>query len=194
MRFAINQIILAVIFILAFLGPFAGNAHAFDTTKEESTCVEIGFKRRTEAFAGCVMELLKRRNKVLKKQVIGDGSSQDQICRKYGFKLGTTSYSECRQKLDIAKQQAEQQQMLYEEQKRQYDAQMAAYEEAKKEASRQEGILILQGLASGSFNGFPTGLVTPVAPVMPGVQQFTIHQSNGTYSYCTYANGLMECR
>ena len=45
----------------------ASNATALDTSNEEKTCSEIGFKKKTEAHANCVLELISRKKNDTKK-------------------------------------------------------------------------------------------------------------------------------
>jgi hypothetical protein len=50
--------IISIFFLTFSIGP----AIALDTSSEEQTCVDIGFKRQTEPFANCVLQLLERRD------------------------------------------------------------------------------------------------------------------------------------
>jgi hypothetical protein len=143
-----------------------------DTKEEERTCSEIGFKKKTEAHADCVLELLERKQKLSSKKeskeiskaptsqespnvspakpqaVKGDGSADDLACVKFGFIVGTQEYANCRLQMDTAKRQAQQKQAEYELTQRQYEHEMRAYQERvaayEKEKERQKGEALMK--------------------------------------------------
>ncbi len=176
----------SIVFLLLLL--FAGASLAVDTTQHEKTCSEIGFKKKTEPHANCVLELLARsggtRNNLISSTM---AHPDDATCKSYGFKPGTTSFGECRQKLDFARQQAAQKQREYEEQKRQYDAQL---EEQKRRRQAAAGLALMQmgsGIASGTYNS-PLAPPRPPAPtsetiIMPGGRIVNCH-TTGTVTNC----------
>jgi hypothetical protein len=102
-------------------------------------CRELGFKDKTERFGDCVLELSRRRESteiiVESSSTRGDGSADDQTCAGYGYRVGTTAYSDCRLQLDMARRD-------YEREMRTYEAEKAAYErrvaEAQAEQRRQQ--------------------------------------------------------
>ena len=154
--------------------------------EHEATCSELGFKKKTQAYGECVLEL-DRRETVGRAQAVkqvqqqtqiqaqqqtqiqaqqkGDGTNEHQICVKFGFVVGTAPYSDCRLKIDIAKrEQAQRQaaydieQQRYQEEQRRYEAQVAEYE---REKERQKGLALLRfgaALAGGTSPYFSENL------------------------------------
>jgi len=138
----------------------------------------------------------------------GDGSNNDLICQKYGFKLKSEAYSKCRLDLDIAQQQAEAQLILYEEQKRQYEFQHSQHEAAIAKAESDKRAkewfnIIMYGLgrsggkthdeAAPALYGLP---MYPSQPPQPPVINIIPPISRpGQYMQCTYNNftRLMQC-
>jgi hypothetical protein len=128
--------------------------------EHEATCSELGFKKKTQAYGECVLELDQRetagRAQAVKQalqqtqiqaQQKGDGTNEHQMCAKFGFTVGSASYSDCRLKIDIAqREQAQRQaaydieQQRYQEEQRRYDAQVAEYER-QKEKQKGEAFL-----------------------------------------------------
>jgi hypothetical protein len=163
------------LFVILFLS-HSFPSHGIDTKEEERTCTEIGFKKKTESHAECVLELIERKHKRSSKKesqettkaspsqeitnpisakpqnAKGDGSSDDIECTKFGFIVGTQDYANCRLQMDAARRQAQQKQAEYELAQRRYEQELRAYQERaaayEKEKSRQEGdALIRFGLA-----------------------------------------------
>lgn len=173
--------------VFLFLSLFASVSLAIDTSQQEKTCTEIGFKKKTEAHANCVLELLSRNSSSRKTNISTAIHPDDATCQSYGFKPGSTAFGECRQKLDFAKQQAAQKQREYEEQKRQYDAQL---EEQKRRRQAAAGLALMQmgsGIASGTYNS-PLAPPRPPAPtsetiIMPGGRIVNCH-TTGTVTNC----------
>ena len=93
---------------------------ALDTIAEENICAEIGFKKKTEQFANCVLELVNRKsNKVVATTPTTLPSNPDDAaCQQKGLKPGTNDYSQCRLQINNAKLQAAQQKAQYEAQQR----------------------------------------------------------------------------
>ena len=206
---SINKVIIAFGLLL-----FVAHANALDTTKEENTCAYIGFKKGTESFGNCVLELVDRNKKATPRdtvattqttkvvkakpepQAVGDGSTDDSTCQKYGFKPATSEYSSCRLQIDQAKQQMAQQQAQYDEQKKQYDQQKAEQDKQRRiQASLKMmdmGSRMMGGQnaadAYRGANGLPP-LQSPVAPMqtqtymLPGSKMMT----------CTTAGSTTNC-
>jgi hypothetical protein len=197
----------------------ATNVFAVDTIFEEKTCADIGFKPKSEAFGNCVIELVNRKNKsqqvkaatapVIAKQksisasapsqevvAMGDGSEDDSICQKYGFKPATSSYAECRQKIDLAKQQAQQQQAQYDEQKRQYDQQKSEQDRQRRLQASAKLMDLSQRIAGGqniadAYRG-ASGL-PPLQPPVSPIQTQTYTLPNNRMMTCTTAGGVTNC-
>lgn len=171
------------------------HSYAIDTSQQEKTCAELGFKRKTEAHANCVIELVTRNGTNSRATTITNSNPDDTTCRNYGFKAGTTPYAECRQKLDLAKQQAYERQREYEEQRRQYDAQVAAI---KKEKDRERGLKQME-LGLRMMGGQPiqdavretAGM--PPLPKPPGPVNQTIVMPGGKMVNCTTTGTVTHC-
>ncbi len=137
------------LYISLVLCVVAWPSHAIDTSAEEKICSEIGFKPKTEKFGNCVVELFSRKNKGSLSATsassttrsshqtspsgashAGDGSQDDRTCQSYGLSPGSSSYSECRIRIDTARKDAESRQSRYQ-------AELAAYEKQVAEANRQ---------------------------------------------------------
>jgi len=168
---------------------FSTHSFGIDTSKEEATCVDIGFKRKTPAFANCVLQLIERDSASVS-TVSSD--PDDATCRRYGFKPKTNEYATCRLQIDQAKQDAQRQQAQYVEQQRQYQAQL---DEQKKQRNQAQGLALMQmgaGISSGAYNarnGYGT-LPTPPAPmdsprtyILPGGKAMT----------CTTTGSVTNC-
>lgn len=171
---------------------FASPVYGIDTTEQENICSEIGFKRKTEAYANCVLELLSR--EAIPQNNL-QSNADDLICKKYGFKKHTNAYAECRQKLEFTKQQALHQQREYEEQKRQYDEQMA---QIKKDRDRQRAMkqlelgLRMMGGQSPQDAVRDTAGVPPM-PKAPGPLNQTIIMPGGRMVNCTTNGNITNC-
>lgn len=107
-----------IIILLAFL---ANSAFAIDTSAEEATCAEIGFKRKTESFANCVLELVSRKSKnsltAPTASTNTPANPDDALCQRNGFKPGTNDYSQCRLQINNAKALSSQQAQAAERQR-----------------------------------------------------------------------------
>jgi len=182
-------------------------ALAIDTSAEEKTCREIGFKPKTEKFANCVLELYERRGSqtasrpsnprnVAGSAAVGDGSQDDQTCQKYGLKPGQPEYGNCRMQIDMARQQVAREQAKYQ-------AELVAYEKQKKEQDaqrrREQGLrqmAIGAGIASGQISLEDLGrssLGLPPAPRAPDMQNQTIRLPNGSLVHCNTVGSITNC-
>jgi hypothetical protein len=174
MRTSIKQIIFCTCLAFCY------NAFALDTSQQEKTCSEIGFKKKTEAHAKCVLEILSRQGGTSPTMSSSASSNPDDAtCKGYGFKPGTNSYGECRQRLDFTRQQAAQKQQEYEEQKRQNDMQIA---EQKRQRQAAAGLALMQ---------MSSGLVTPPKPPSPTNQ--TIVTPGGRIVNCHTTGTVTNC-
>jgi len=200
-----------IIFICLF---WCHSAIATDLSAYENQCVEIGFKKKTPAFGECVLELHSRggssskaRNSVQANN--GDGTNEHQMCAKFGFIAGTSQYSECRLKIDIAKKEQAQRQAAYEaeqqryqEEQRRYEAQVAEYQ---KEKERQKGLALMRfgaALAGGTSPSFAENFgnagrqslgIAPAPPTRPQIQNFTITNPAGRMTNCTVIGNNINC-
>lgn len=225
-----TSIIKVAITFLLSLSSFIAVA---DLPQHEATCAELGFKKRTPAYGECVLELdqrqktakvaaegqeqirrqenINRESEIAKQpmQQRGDGSVERQTCNRFGFIVGTPSYSDCRLKIDIAKREQAQklaafeaEQRRYQEEQRRYEAQVAEYE---KERERQKGAAMMRfGLAlmggtspHASENFANAGRqslgLPPVAPSRPTIQNFTITGPDRRITNCNVFGNNITC-
>ena len=159
---------------------------SIDTSTEEKTCADLGFRKKTEGYANCVLELISRNSTPTQ---VTSNDPDDITCRKYGFKPKTNEYASCRLQIDQAKQDAQRQQAQFNEQQKQYQAQL---EEQKKQRSRAAGLALMQmgaGISSGAYNANNAygALPTPPNPnrtyVLPG----------GKVMNCTTTGTVTNC-
>ncbi len=182
MRIATYKIILGVFSCLLVFITF--DSQAFDIKNSENQCLEIGFKAKTEAYAECVLELVAReKNKSI------EDTPDARLCVSYGFIVGSAHFAECRQKIDIARQQAIQ------IQNREADAKAAKQRELEKQsASRQLelGLRMMagQGLA-GAVNSLGTG--APVNQTNSSNLRQTIKMPNGILVHCDTTGSTTYC-
>jgi hypothetical protein len=197
--------------LIVFIG--LSVSYALDTTKEENTCTYIGFKKGTESFGNCVLELVDRNKKTVSKnatvatqadaprksknepQVAGDGSNDDSTCQSYGFKPASSDYSSCRLQIDLAKQNAKQQQDIYQQQKAQYDEQVAAIEKQKAKERNMKQLemgLRMMGGQSVQDAAMATARMPPL-PQAPGPITQRITMPNGRGMTCTTVGTNTNC-
>lgn len=184
----VRQKLKAAIFGVGALLIFTEQSIALDTSVEEEQCVDIGFKKRTPAFANCVLELTERNS-----TKSGPADPDDATCRKYGFKPRTDNYAACRQQIDLARQQAQQQQAVYAQQKAEYDAMVL---EQKKERERQKGLAMLQlglGMMSGKYNAGNGYGSIPNAPPPPQNLNQTYVLPGGKMMNCNTTGNVTTC-
>jgi len=167
-----------------------------DLTAYKSQCTDIGFKKGTEKFGDCVMELKKR--DAGRSSAQGDGTPNDRNCQKFGFTPGTTDYSQCRMELELAAAKAQREFAVYEEQKRIYDQQVAAKEAEKKNRHNRgliaAGLCIMAGTECPHYprraDGSPLGY-----PRSPPFEKYQLTLPGGRDADCRY-NSLtkhMDC-
>jgi hypothetical protein len=230
MRTSIVKVIAVVSLLLN------GAAFGADLAEHEKTCLDLGFKKRTSAYGECVLELDRRtvieqkrneqqradqQRQVQEQQrqveqqrnaamaARGDGTPDHQTCNRFGFIAGTSQYSDCRLRIDIAKREAQQRQVAFEAEQRRYEAEQAQYQarmiEFEKEKDRQRGLALLRfssALASGTSPYLSENLgnagraslgIAPVAPTRPQIQNFSITGPSGRMTNCTAINNNINC-
>jgi len=189
------------------LGLVALPALAIDTSSEENTCLDIGFKPKTEKFANCVLELYERRGSqtaskpsnsrsAARSVAVGDGSQDDQTCQKYGLTPGQPEYGNCRMQIDMAKQQVAREQARYQQE-------LAAYEEQAAELKRQKdkeramrqlelGLRMMGGQSPvEAVNSLGTG--APIARPRPPTTHHSIRLPNGRMMNCNTFGDHTNC-
>jgi len=197
---------------LIFLALLPIYVYATDLDSYKTSCELIGFKSATPEFGECVLEL-RRKDKQgsqvnnqsnaqslpPKAKIVlrGDGSQGDEICQKYGFKVGESDYRQCRLDLRLAKEQAEAQKKIYDAQMRQhhkqkriYEAQVAEMEKKKRSESINKIITYGLGLASGktAAQAAPALIGQPMMPNTPRqvIQPVYIQPLNNQSYQCRY--------
>ncbi len=125
----------------------------------------------------------------------GDGTSDHQSCYRYGFKPGTSPYAECRQRLDMARKEAQQKQAAFEIEQTRYMDQLTAYQ---KEQDIQRGVRLLElssRMAGGQSFGSAAAGIAPIAPQRPSIENNTIIMPGGRIVNCTYVPSMrnMNC-
>lgn len=193
----------SIIKIISIFLLFGVNTSVFaiDTSKEEKTCSEIGFKRKTEAFANCVLELVQRNNssqsvRSLPSNQVTGNNSDDALCVQYGFRVNTNEFAQCKLQLNQARLQMQQQQNQYQEQKRQYDEQQALIEKERKRQQSQRLFDMSQRLANGQSitevgragMGLP-----PLQPPTAPLQNQTFVLPNGRVVNCNTTGTITNC-
>ncbi len=167
---------------------------SINTSSEELVCADIGFKKKTEDFANCVLELLERKETRQAENLPTSNDPDDATCKKYGFRPRTNEYANCKQQIAIARQQAHQQQIQYEEQKRQYDSQMDEYKRKRQQAASlalmQCGLNMMStGNCSGARNVGPA----PIAPSQPNYGPRTYYLPGNKVMTCSTMGNVTTC-
>jgi hypothetical protein len=126
----------------------------------------------------------------------GDGSADDLLCKKYGFKPQTNGYAECRMKIDFAKTESKRQQEQYEREQREYQRQLA---EIEREKERRRGAAFLELGARMMGGQSPInalgslGTGAPIAPSRPVPINQTITLPGGRMINCTTMGSMTNC-
>ena len=155
-----------------------------NTSSEEATCQSIGFKKKTEEFASCVLELINRKTG---SAVNASNDPDDVTCRKYGFKLNTDPYALCRQQIAQARQEAKRQQEEYAVKQSQYAAQ-------QKQKNIQANLALMQiGLGMMGGGNAASGGSASVAPVPPSSAPKTYILPNNKMMTCTTTGQIFQC-
>lgn len=191
MRSSIIKVITSLVLMIC-----SSLALAIDTSSAEETCVDIGFKKKTEAFGNCVLELINRGGGGQEANSSGGGGSDDATCKKYGFKPNSEGYSQCRQNIDLARQQGAQQQTQYEQQSKQYQDQLAAYQKQVRQAQAQRSLdmgLRMMGGQSAQDAYLSIGTGAPVAPLTPTPSTRTYILPGGKSMNCTTNGSITNC-
>ncbi len=159
-------------------------SNSINTGTEEAACQDIGFKKKTEEFASCVLELMNRKAG----STFNAGNDPDDVtCRKYGFKPSTDSYAICRQQIAQAKQDAKRQQEEYLAKQSQYAAQ-------QKQKNIQANLALMQiGLGMMGGGGAPSNGPASLAPVPPSTVPRTYMLPNNKMMTCTTTGQITNC-
>jgi hypothetical protein len=212
--------IIKITFLFILLSAFGLCAAGLD--EHETTCSELGFKKKTQAYGECVLELDRRetaeRSQAIqqKQQQIqmqaqqkGDGTKEHQMCFRFGFIAGTPAYSDCRLKIDIAKREQAQRQAAYDIEQQRYQEELSRYEaqlaEHAREKERQKGWALLRfgaALSGGTSPYFSENLanagrqslgLAPTPPTRPTFQNFTITGPDRRTTNCNVFGNNITC-
>jgi len=153
---------------------------AIDTSEQEKACSEIGFKKKTEAFANCVLELVSRESS---NAPINPNDPDEATCRRYGFKPQTNEYASCRQQIDQARIQARQQQA-------QYQQQLDAYNKQKSQAAGLAMMGMGLGMLSNNSSG-SSGYGSPPPPPQMGPRTYML--PGNKMMTCTTTGNITSC-
>ena len=163
---------------------------AKDTAAEEKICSEIGFKRKTEAFGNCVLELVGRKGS---QSVTADsGDPDDATCIKYGFKRGTNEFAQCKLQIDQAKQDTQRQQAQYAQQQQKYEADLKAYKRQREDARDMAMLEKALGLLGGGSQGSSAG-PSPIPPPIPSNEFRRYNLPNGKIMQCNTFGSNTQC-
>jgi hypothetical protein len=194
LQMALNKIYkgVATYLFISVTGSFAPSVMAIDTVTEELTCQSIGFKKKTEGFASCVLELLDRRS-TQTSAVYVEVNSDDSTCRKYGFKPKTNEYASCRMQIDQARKDFQIQESQFAEKQRQYQAQLV---QQQKQRNIDSGIALMQmgaGISSGAYNSKNAYGALPSPPLPPQNLSRTYMLPGGKMMNCTTTGSVTNC-
>ena len=129
-----------------------------------------------------------------------DGSPDHRVCNQYGFTVGTVPYAECRQKIDLARQQSVQNEKYYALEQQRYQAQLTEYERVKRQRESDAWIRLgnsLLGNQSPHFgvalgNGLADMQGLPRPPAAPSPQYFLIVGPKGQVT-CSMLQNMVNC-
>ena len=214
--------------ILILFAAISFNSYSGGLEEYKSACQMIGFTPATNDFGDCVLELRRKdMNKHATSQkykpvpiqeelgiednwippLAGDASQEDTLCQEYGFNVGEPDYNQCKLSLNIAKQEAEAQDRLYQEQVRQYKEKKRAYEAQIAEAKRKERAKVFTNVLTYGIERYtgkthdeakPALYGLPAYPKQPRpiVQPMPIQPIGGKSFQCSYNKwrNVYDCR
>ncbi len=184
-----TPIIKVTFLFLAFI--LNDTALAKDTAAEEKVCSEIGFKRKTEAFGNCVLELVGRKGSQF---VAADSSDPDDAtCIKYGFKRGTNEFAQCKLQIDQAKQDTQRQQAQYAQQQQKYEADLKAYKRQREDARDMALLGLGLGLLGGGGSQGSSAGPAPIPPPIPSNEFRRYSLPNGKIMQCNTFGTVTNC-
>lgn len=133
----------------------------------------------------------------------------EQSCKRMGFVPGTSAYSDCQLRLEIATREAQQREAAFEAAQRQYELELRRYQEQvaryEKEKERQKSDAFVRfgsALLGGSSPHFSENFANagraslglpPAAPVAPPIQNFNITGPSGRMTSCSVVGNNINC-
>ena len=168
------------IFVACWLLSIVLPSWGVDTSAEEKTCANIGFKKGTEKFGNCVLELIGRKSSTSSTPQ-ATSSPDDQTCLKYGFKPDTNDFATCKQQIDMARKEAQQRQT-------QYQAQLKEYQRQREINAN----LALMSMGFGMMSGGSPSAVPP-PPMSSSNMSRTYILPGGRMMTCTTTGSITNC-
>ena len=122
----------------------------------------------------------------------GDGSADDFVCKKYGFRPNTQAYANCRLQIDVAKREMQQQQAQYMAQQQQFEAaQETARERRQNEFLLGMGLRMMGGQSpAGAYVDQSVG-APMYQPPPPSTRTYSF--PNGRMMTCTTNGSVTNC-
>lgn len=122
----------------------------------------------------------------------GDGSQDDLLCKKYGFKPNTDAYRACRLQIDVAKKEMQQQRLIYLDQQRKFqEAQDAERRRRQSDFMLGMGLRMMAGQSATSA-AIDQSIGAPLyQPTPPGSRIYTL--PNGRMMTCTTTGSVTNC-
>jgi Tfp pilus assembly protein PilV len=122
----------------------------------------------------------------------GDGSTDDLVCKKYGFRPNTQAYANCRLQIDVAKREMQQQQAQYMAQQQQFEAaQETARERRQNEFLLGMGLRMMGGQnPAGAYVDQSVG-APMYQPPPPSTRTYSF--PNGRMMTCTSNGSFTNC-
>ena len=122
----------------------------------------------------------------------GDGSPDDLLCKKYGFKPNTQAYASCRMQIDIAKREMQQQQAIYQAQLKQIEqAQEAARKRRQSDFMLGMGLRMMGGQSAAGAAVDQSVGAPMYQPPPPSTRTYTF--PNGQMMTCTTTGSMTNC-
>ncbi len=166
-----------------------------DTSAQEKTCSDIGFKKKTEAFGNCVLELISRGGAIPSQSSFATASNDpdDATCKKYGFRPGSNEYAQCRLQIDQARADGQRQQAQFELQQKQYQDQLDAQKKRRSDAANMAMLSMGLGMMAGGGSQGSAVSPQPVAPQKPLNEYRTYSLPNGQIMRCNTFGNNVQC-
>jgi hypothetical protein len=174
---------------------FISNANAETTIRDtdlaESECERIGYKRKTEKYAECVLELFSRMKKNNVAQLPKNLSQEGKQCIEIGYLYNSAEFSNCQIQL---RQLASQEQH--------YRAQQESYNQQLQLQQKQQNIYeaeILLGIANRAFNygsnNIPSAvIINQSSPSLSPPLPLRLRLPSGNNVNCSYVGATYSCR
>lgn len=122
----------------------------------------------------------------------GDGSPDDLVCKKYGFKPNSDAYASCRLQIDVAKREMQQQRAMYLDQQRRIQEAEEAERRRRQSAFMMGMGLRMMGGQSAAGAAVDQSVGAPMyQPPPPTSRTYTL--PNGRMMTCTTTGSMTNC-